>query len=89
MKNYLLIGMLALVLAIVVIQSFQINAIKGQLTGNAAAVSADAGGAIDTTGWTETEKMEYEHHGVLPQRLQGASRASAQNSQPAAMVGGC
>ncbi len=85
MKNYLVIGMLALVLAIVVVQSFQISAIKGgQVTGNVA-----AGGAIDMTGWTETEKMEYEHHGVLPQRLQGASKASAQSSQPAAMVGGC
>ncbi len=89
MKNYLLVGMMALVLAIVVVQSFQISAMKGQIAGNAAAVSANSGGAIDTTGWTDDEKMQYEHHGLLPQRLQQASKTAAQSSQPASMVGGC
>jgi len=37
---------------------------------------------IDTTGWSEDEKMMYEHHGTLPARIQG--------SQPQQnMVGGC
>ena len=89
MKKYLLVGMMALVLVIVLIQSFQISAMKGQIAGNAAAVSVDSGGAIDMTGWTEDEKMQYEHHGVMPQRLNRASAAASQSSQPAAMVGGC
>ena len=82
MKSYLTLGMLALVLALLVIQSFQISAIKGQITGNAVAVSANSGGAIDTTGWSEDEKMQYEHHGIMPARFQ-------QNSRQTAQVGSC
>ncbi len=85
MKNYLLLGMLALVLAIVVIQSFQISAIAGQLAGDAAAVSADSGGAIDTSGWTDDELMNYEMHGIIPARVKGSAASSA----GADMVGGC
>ena len=38
---------------------------------------------VDMTGWTDNEKMMYEHHGTLPSRLQGKSAPSNQ------MVGGC
>ncbi len=81
MKNYLLVGMLALVLAIVVIQSFQISAVKGQLTGNIIA----SGGAIDTSGWTDDELMNYEMHGIIPARVKGSAASSAAPQ----MVGGC
>ncbi len=55
------------------------------LTGNAVAGSS---GKLDTTSWTENEKMNYEMHGTIPARLQGkvgASRASSGTG----MVGGC
>lgn len=72
--------MLALVLALLVIQSFQISAMKGQVTGNVA-----AGGAVDMTGWTENEKMNYEMHGIIPARAKGSATSSAAPQ----MVGGC
>lgn len=82
MKSYLLIGMMMLVLAVLLIQSFQISAVKGQLTGNAVSAS---GGAIDTSGWTEDEKMNYEMHGIIPARV----NRGADSSAGAGMVGGC
>ncbi len=48
----------------------------GQVTGNAVL----SGGGIDMAGWTENEKMMYEHHGTLPARLQGKTAPSASSS---------
>ena len=44
------------------------------------------GSAIDMTGWTENEKMNYEMHGTIPARASGSA-----SSAPAGtgMVGGC
>ena len=76
--NYVLVGMIAIVLLTSIVQSFQINSMKKQITGNAVKSSG-----VDMTGWTDDEKMMYEHHGTLPARQQ-------QNSQQASnMVGGC
>ncbi|MBS3095162.1 hypothetical protein J4231_00615 [Candidatus Woesearchaeota archaeon] len=82
-KNYLIVGLIVLLLAFAIFQSFQISKLKNgglqTVTGNAA-----GSGAIDMTGWTEDEKMMYEHHGTLPNRAQGG------NAQPSSgMVGGC
>lgn len=41
------------------------------------------GNAIDTTGWTENEIMNYEMHGTIPARVQGGA------SSGSGMVGGC
>ncbi len=79
-------GMLALVLAVLVFQSFQISSMKGQLTGS---VVANAGGAIDMTGWTQDEQMNYEMHGIIPARVKGSAASPAQSSQLPTMVGGC
>lgn len=51
------------------------------LTGNAV-----NDGKLDTTDWTENEKMNYEMHGTIPARLQGKISASSASSD---MVGGC
>lgn len=75
--KHLILGIVALTLLISVVQSLQIKSLKNQITTNA----VQAGG-IDMTGWTEDEKMQYEHHGTLPARLQ-------KNTQQQAMVGGC
>lgn len=77
-KDYLLFGIVAIVLLMSVAQSFQIKALKAGFTGNA----VKTGGAIDTAGWTDDEKMQYEHHGTLPTRLQ-------QNSKQSSQVGSC
>ena len=77
-KNIVLVGMVVAVLLLSVVQSFQIRAIKNQMTGNAA-VSA---GGIDMGGWTDDEKMQYEHHGIMPARLQ-------QNNKQTSQVGSC
>ncbi|MBI1936476.1 hypothetical protein HYS31_08670 [Candidatus Woesearchaeota archaeon] len=81
MKNIVLAVMVAVVLLLSIVQSFQINSMKGQISANAVK-SASGTGGIDMTGWTEDEKMMYEHHGTLPARL-GSSNPSS------GMVGGC
>ena len=53
-----------------------------------AAVETATTGQIDTTGWTENEKMNYEMHGTIPARLQGKVSASS-TSGGTGMVGGC
>ena len=55
------------------------------LTGNA--VSGDSG-KLDTSSWSENEKMNYEMHGTVPARLQGRVSASSVSSGTG-MVGGC
>ncbi len=77
MKIYIMVVMVVAVLLISVVQSFQIKSLKGGISGNVV-----QSGGIDMTGWTEDEKMMYEHHGTLPARLQ-------QSSNQRNMVGGC
>ena len=55
------------------------------LTGNA--VAGDSG-KLDTTSWSDNEKMNYEMHGTVPARLQGKVAASSASSGTG-MVGGC
>lgn len=50
--------------------------------------ASPTGNVIDTTGWTENEKMNYEMHGTIPARLQGKISASSASSG-SGMVGGC
>jgi len=76
---------LVMLVGFAVFQAYQIMSIKNSkavITGNAVQT---VGGNIDMTGWTENEKMMYEHHGTLPSRLQGGQASAQQN----AMVGGC
>ena len=55
------------------------------ISGNA--VAGDSG-KLDTSGWSENEKMNYEMHGTIPARLQGKVAASSASSGTG-MVGGC
>jgi len=43
---------------------------------------------LDTSGWSENEKMNYDMHGTVPARLQGKVAASSASSGTG-MVGGC
>ncbi|MBI4152946.1 hypothetical protein HY497_00340 [Candidatus Woesearchaeota archaeon] len=55
-----------------------------QATGGVA--STGATGAIDMSGWTENEKMNYDMHGTIPARAQGGASSASSGSE---MVGGC
>lgn len=70
---WVIIGILFLAVIYLVFRNSQLS--NTQITGS----------AIDTNGWTEQEKMNYEHHGTLPSRLQGSNV----QQQGAGMVGGC
>ena len=78
MKDYILFGMVALVLVLSIVQSFQISSLKDD------AKTESSSGGIDMSGWSDDEKMMYEHHGTMPARLQGG-----QAPQSGGMVGGC
>ncbi|MDO8460280.1 MAG: hypothetical protein Q7S74_04180 [Nanoarchaeota archaeon] len=60
------------------------------LTYKASAIgkASTTGNALDTTGWSENEKMNYDMHGTVPARLQGKVSASSASSGTG-MVGGC
>jgi hypothetical protein len=74
-----LLGIIVAILVVVVAyQTFQLMGMSNRLTGAAVAT-----GSIDMTGWTETEKMNYEHHGIIPARVQQGQQAPQQG------VGGC
>ena len=83
MNNYLFVGFAVLVLSLTIGQSFQI---RGLAVGTAGTVTGalTAGGQLDTTGWTADEIMNYEHHGIIPARVQQTAVAVAPQ-----MVGGC
>ena len=51
-------------------------------------VVAGSSGQLDTSGWSENEKMNYDMHGTVPARLQGKVAASSASSGTG-MVGGC
>jgi len=74
-KDLALITAIVLALLILFVQTLQISSIKNQISANAVKEG------IDMRGWTDNEKMMYEHHGTLPSRMQ--------NSKQASMVGGC
>ncbi len=80
MKDNIVLGLVVLILAITVFQAFQISSLTGKVVG----ANPSATGGIDMSGWTEDEKMMYEHHGTLPTRL-----SAQQSSAGAQMVGGC
>ncbi len=52
-------------------------------------------GALDMSGWTANEKMNYEMHGIIPARAQGTATASNTTSTNSitqglpSQVGGC
>ncbi len=76
MKNYIITGIVALVLVISVVQAFQISKIKSEITGNSmVSASGDTGGA-------ET----YEQ---MMARMHPDQVAAKPSSDGPAQVGGC
>ena len=65
MKTEYILGIaISLILIILVFQYFQLN--KG--------ITSSKG--IDMAGWTENERMNYEHHGTMPTRLSGNTKTT-------------
>ncbi len=82
-KGIVVMVVLIGILIISIVQGIEINSMKGKtISGNA--VAGDSG-KLDTAGWTENEKMNYDMHGTIPARLQGKASASSGTD----MVGGC
>lgn len=48
-------------------------------------LDAQSIGIDDLSSWTADEKMQYEHHGILPARLEG----KVLQQKSSGMVGGC
>lgn len=77
------IVLLAVIVSFVGIQTYQISILKNSVTGN---VVTSNTGAIDMTGWSENEKMNYDMHGIIPSR---AKTSAGSSSSTSTMVGGC
>ena len=76
--DYVIPGLLAVLLLVSLFQAYQISTLESTLSRGA------SGYDVDMSGWTEDERMMYEHHGTLPARLQGAPSGNG-----GGMVGGC
>jgi len=76
---------LGVVVVLSVVQMLQLNDIKNRISTTGMATANSGSGAIDTSGWTENEKMNYDMHGIIPARFQRGSPSGA----GAGMVGGC
>ncbi len=91
----ILTSLVAIVIVIVAIQTVQLVTMSQKApTGNFVATSTQSqvgsqaqSGAIDTSGMTPNEKMNYEMHGIIPERY-GSSGSSGLNGLPQ-QVGGC
>lgn len=93
MKNNIIIVLVIVIAVLVIIQSFQLRSLKEKIaTISATGISGAAVSGLDMSGWTEDEKMMYEHHGTLPARVQGKAQSTAGPTPTKAlptMVGGC
>jgi len=83
--NKVLMGIalgIVIVLVVSIIQTFEISSIKREISRVTGSVTKQ----IDTSGFTENEKMNYEMHGTIPTRYQTSSGSTNPQTQ---MVGGC
>lgn len=73
-KNTLMWIVIGVLVLAVIFLTFKVTTIeKASATGN----------AVDTTGWTANEIMNYEMHGTIPAQIKGSA------SSGSGMVGGC
>jgi len=88
-KEILFAAIIGIILLIAIVQAVQLNSISAKIVGgtsnSVSQLSSPASGAVDTSQMTENEKMNYEMHGVIPERF---GSGSASQSLPD-MVGGC
>lgn len=88
-KNYLMLGMIAIILIVSVVQAFQINSIKNELKGSpaigTALLSSASTSSASNSGAETNEQMMARMH---PDQVQQTAATQASSSQPS-MVGGC
>src|SRR3989344_824586 len=78
-------GAITVFVLLLVLTSFGLAHIGTKdITGNAVSENS---GELDTTGWSENEKMNYEMHGTIPARIQGQVSASALSDGTGAVSG--
>ncbi|GEM_PF-1871945 len=81
---FLVIG--ALLVGAVIVQAYnftqigQVNALLEKQATGFSIIGGQSTGAIDMSGWTDNEKMNYEMHGIIPARANGSAAASSANS---------
>jgi len=87
-KEILLVAIIGIILLISIIQAVQLNTIAAKIIGEASngGLQGSSTGDVDTSQMTENEKMNYEMHGIVPERF--SSGSSSLQSLPN-MVGGC
>lgn len=79
-KNMMLWGVIGVLLILAIFLT-----VKASSLGD-----SQASGKLDTTGWTENEKMNYDMHGTIPARVQGNAVAQLSSAPSGSgMVGGC
>ena len=79
-KFWIIAGIaIAILLILVIWQTVKISSLTGK-------AFSESCGKLDTTDWTENEKMNYEMHGTVPARVQGGAPSASSGS---GMVGGC
>ena len=78
-------------LMIGVVQALQLNSMVARGVGTTllpnTGVQGSSSSGIDTSGMTANEKMNYEMHGIIPERYNSGSGSALQNLPN--MVGGC
>ena len=78
-------GVITVFVLLLVLTSFGLAHIGTKdITGNAVSENS---GKLDTTDWSENEKMNYEMHGTIPARIQGQVSASALSDGTGAVSG--
>lgn len=86
MKITAAVIILGILVVVSIMQTLQLADIKGRVSATGLAIGAGSSGTgqIDTSGWTENEKMNYEMHGTIPARISQSGASSG-----GGMVGGC
>ncbi len=77
-KRAMLWGIIGILLVATIFLTFKVSSAgTGQVTG-----------AIDTSGWTQNEIMNYQMHGIVPARAQSGGNVPS-TPGGSGMVGGC
>ena len=67
MKQYILVGLVVLVLVLAIVQAVQISNLKEKINEKLNRNNTiKTSGTIDKSNWTEDEIMNYEMHGIIP-----------------------
>jgi len=86
MKLTAVMVIVGILLVVSIVQTFQVNGLKNKISATGAAIAGAGNGALDMSGWTANEIMNYEMHGTIPAR---AGSISASTGSSGGMVGGC